>query len=111
MVQEEEKQVISSVHSSLRVNAAGWYAQVQIAWLFALSEGRLGLHGVAQFGGILGVTLAVNQHQWIPLVVLDDVGDAGEMLLPSLLSSQSILLSRGYKADRDVVHSALVKHH
>ena len=71
---------MSSVHSSPAVNAASWYALVQITWLFVLSGGRLGLHGVAQFGGILGVTLAVDQHQRIPLVVLDDVGDAGEML-------------------------------
>lgn len=41
---------------------------------------RLGLHGVAQFGGVLGVVLAVDQHQRIPLVVLDDLRDAAEML-------------------------------
>lgn len=41
---------------------------------------HLWLHGVAQFGGVLGVTLAVNQPQRGPLVVLDDVGDAAEIL-------------------------------
>lgn len=51
-----------------------------VSWLFAISEGHLGLHGVAQLGGILGVILAVDQHQWMPLVVLDDVGDTAEML-------------------------------
>lgn len=44
------------------------------------SEGNLGLHGVAQFGGVLCVALAVDQHQRIPLVVLDDVRDAAEKL-------------------------------
>lgn len=79
--------------------------------LFATSKGHLGPGRVAQFGGILGVTLAVDQHQRMLLVVLDDVGDAAEILLSSLLSSQSVLLCRWYEADRDVVHSALVKHH
>lgn len=32
-------------------------------------------------------------------------------LLPLLLSSQGVLLSRGFEADWDVVHSVLVKHH
>lgn len=40
----------------------------------------LGLDGAAQFGGVLGVTLAVDQHQRNPLVVLDDVGHAAEIL-------------------------------
>lgn len=41
---------------------------------------HLGLDGAAQFGCVLGVTLAVDQHQRNPLVVLDDVGHAAEIL-------------------------------
>ncbi|KAA8584034.1 hypothetical protein FQN60_015242, partial [Etheostoma spectabile] len=37
-------------------------------------------HWVAQSGGFLGVTLAVNQHQRKLLVVVDDVGEAAEIL-------------------------------
>lgn len=70
-----------------------------------------GRDGLAQSDGVLAVTLAVDQHQRMPLVVLYDVGDAAEKLLPFLLSSQSVLLSAGYEADGDVVHSALIKHH
>ena len=33
-----------------------------------------------QFSGVPGVTLAVNQHQRVLNVVLDDTGDTGEML-------------------------------
>lgn len=99
-----------SVNSSLIVNTAGWDAQVQ-SLVVATSEGHLGPHRVAQLGGVLAVTLAVNQHEWISLVVLNDVGDVAEILLPFLLSSQSVLLSCCYEADGDVVHSALVKHH
>lgn len=51
-----------------------------VPWLFALSGGVLRPHWVAQFGGFLGVTLAVNQHQRILLVVVDDVGEAAEIL-------------------------------
>ena len=51
-----------------------------VPWLFALSGGVLGPHWVAQFGGFLGVTLAVNQHQRILLVAVDDVGEAAEIL-------------------------------
>lgn len=46
----------------------------------AISGGCLGLHGVAQLGGVTAVALAVNQHQRNPLVVLDDVTDAVEIL-------------------------------
>lgn len=55
--------------------------------------------------------MTVDQHQRSPLVVLNDVGDAAEILLSFLLASQSVLLSAGYKADWDVVHPALIKHH
>lgn len=41
---------------------------------------HLGLDGAVQFGGVLGVTLTVDQHQRIPLMALDDVGDAAEIL-------------------------------
>lgn len=41
--------------------------------LAAISEGRLGLHGVAQLGGVIAIGLAVNQHYGQPLVVLNDV--------------------------------------
>lgn len=73
--------------------------------------GQLGLYSVAQLGGVLGVALAVNQHERVPLVVLDDAGDAAETLFPFLLPSQSVLLRNLYEADWDVVHSAVVKHH
>lgn len=71
----------------------------------------LGLDGETQLGGVLGVTLTINQHQRDPLVALDDVADAAEMLLPFLLSSQSVLVGAGHEADGDVVHSVPVKHH
>lgn len=41
---------------------------------------RVRLHWVGQLGGVLGVTLAVDEHQRIPLVALDYVGDAVKML-------------------------------
>lgn len=68
------------------------------------------LHWIAQLGSILAVTLDVNQHERNPLVVLNDVRNAGEILLPFLLFSQSVLLSRLYEADWNVVHFAVVKH-
>ena len=40
----------------------------------------LGLHHIIQFGGILAVTLAVNQHQGMPLMVLYHVRDTAETL-------------------------------
>lgn len=104
----EKHQKISSVNSRLTQQDGTHKSNNSAA---AVSEGRLGPHRVAQFGGILCVTQAVNQHKWISLVVLDDVGDTAEILLPFLLSPQSVLLSCCYKADWDVVHSALVKHH
>lgn len=100
---------MSSVNSLTENSRLGCTSPITV--LSAISEGHLGPRRVAQFGGVLGVTLAVYQHQRIPLVILDDVGDTAEILLPFLLSSQSVLLSGWYEADRDVVHSALVKHH
>lgn len=46
----------------------------------AISGGHLGLHGVAQFGGVIAIGLAVNQHQGKPLVVFNDVGYTAEIL-------------------------------
>lgn len=40
----------------------------------------VGPHWVAQLGGVLGVALAVDHHQGSPLVVIDDLGNAAEML-------------------------------
>lgn len=40
----------------------------------------MGPHWVAQLGGVLGVALAVDQHQGSPLVVLDDLRNATEIL-------------------------------
>lgn len=40
----------------------------------------LRLHGEAQPGSILGVALAIDQHQRGPLMVLNDAGDAAEIL-------------------------------
>lgn len=48
--------------------------------LAAISEGRLGLHGVAQLGGVIAIGLAVNQHHGQPLVVLNDVRYTVEIL-------------------------------
>lgn len=48
--------------------------------LAAISEGRLGLHWVAQLGGVIAIGLAVNQHHGQPLVVLNDVRDTVEIL-------------------------------
>lgn len=48
--------------------------------LAAIIRGHLGLHGVAEFGGVIAIGLAVNQHQGQPLVVLNDVGYTGEIL-------------------------------
>lgn len=50
---------------------------------------HLGLDGAVQFGGVLGVTLAVDQHQRIPLVAVDDVGDAAEILEEKEKNEQS----------------------
>lgn len=68
--------MISSVNISLDGKHGGWGCTRPIARL----EGHLGPRGVAQFGGVLCVTLAVDQHQRIPHVVLDDVRDAAEIL-------------------------------
>lgn len=48
--------------------------------LAAISEGCLGLHGVAQLGGVIAIGLAVNQHHGQPLVVLNDVRYTVEIL-------------------------------
>lgn len=64
----------------LTANAAGWDVQFWPLDCLRPAEGRLRLHGVAQLGGVLGVALTVNQHQGIPLVVVNDVGDAAEVL-------------------------------
>lgn len=70
---------MSSVNS-LTVNTAGLRMHESNHWAVHHPQGSLGLHRIAQFGGILGVTLGVNQHQRVPLVVLDDVRDAAEIL-------------------------------
>lgn len=72
----EKHQLMSPVNTSATVGLG--YSP--ITWLFAISECHLGLHGEAQFGGVLGVTLAINQHQGVSLVVLYDVGDTAEIL-------------------------------
>lgn len=63
-------------NSSVNMRLVGKYG----GWEGTNQDGRLRLHGVAQFGGVLGVVLAVDQHQRIPLVVLNDLRDAAEIL-------------------------------
>uniref|UniRef100_A0A0E9WWQ2 Uncharacterized protein n=1 Tax=Anguilla anguilla TaxID=7936 RepID=A0A0E9WWQ2_ANGAN len=46
----------------------------------------LGLHGKQQPGGVFGVALTIDQHQGLPLIVLDHTGDTAEMLLSCLLA-------------------------
>lgn len=73
--------------------------------------GDLKFYSVAQFGGVPGVTLAVNQHQRIPLMLLNHPGDAAEMLLSFLFPPECVLLSGLDKAHRDVVHLVPIEHH
>lgn len=49
-------------------------------WALSSALGASGLHGEAEPRGVLGVALAVDQHQRVPLVVLDDVRHAAEVL-------------------------------
>lgn len=70
----EKHQTIHSVNISLDSERSELECACPVTTL------HLGLDRAAQFGGVLGVILAVNQHQRNPLVVLDDVGHAAEIL-------------------------------
>lgn len=85
----EKHHAMSSVNNSVTVKGE-LECTSPVTRLFAISEGLLGRHWVAQSGGVLGVALAVNEHQRIPLVVLNDVGDAAEILKPKNKTSDEV---------------------